>query len=292
MSYPLTIPPGLGKLKITLVWTDPAAAPNSSKALVNDLDLSLSLPAENQTWLPWVLNSSASIDSLTRSPHRGRDSLNNIEQITIDKPLKYSLDKGNVWQIISSAVPISQGYFKWDTPDTNAGIILRMDIGNAYFLSDTVTISGLPVLQIGFNCQDSFLLSWNRMQRVDSFRVFKLGERYMEKLVDVAGTDITLNKAGNPSLYYAVSPLIHGREGVRSQSVDYAGENIGCFIKAFEGNIAGNIGILQLELGTIKDVRSITWQKASPNGFRIWQIFLFLFTAIVFSFIIWALRTI
>lgn len=84
---PLTIPGNLKQLKITLVWNDSAAQANVAKALINDIDMELSLPASGESWKPWVLNSFPHVDSLTQLPSRKRDSLNNAEQVTIDDPV-------------------------------------------------------------------------------------------------------------------------------------------------------------------------------------------------------------
>lgn len=84
---PLTVPAGSQHLKVTLVWTDPAAAPDAGQALVNDLDLELVHPATGQHWLPWVLNPFPHPDSLAQPARRGPDHLNNAEQITLTLPL-------------------------------------------------------------------------------------------------------------------------------------------------------------------------------------------------------------
>src|SRR6187399_415758 len=86
-SFTITVPAGIKKLKATLVWNDPPAAPNAAKALVNDLDLELKEVLSGQTWQPWVLNSFPNVDSLSQAAKRKRDTLNNVEQITIDNPV-------------------------------------------------------------------------------------------------------------------------------------------------------------------------------------------------------------
>src|SRR6187401_370118 len=85
-SFTITIPAGIKKLKATLVWNDPPAAPNATKALINDLDLELKEISSGQTWQPWVLNHFPHIDSLLQPAKRKKDTLNNNEQITIDNP--------------------------------------------------------------------------------------------------------------------------------------------------------------------------------------------------------------
>lgn len=89
-QFSLTIPAGIKRLKISLVWNDAPAVPNSSKALVNDLDMELVNSTDNSIWHPWVLNAAPSSTALQQSPVRKRDSLNVVEQITIDSPMAAS----------------------------------------------------------------------------------------------------------------------------------------------------------------------------------------------------------
>jgi hypothetical protein len=84
LSFSFSLPSEARSLKILLCWTDPPAVPNAAMALVNDLDIGLTFLPSGGTWLPWVLNSAPDKDSLIRLPVRGRDTLNNEEQITLD----------------------------------------------------------------------------------------------------------------------------------------------------------------------------------------------------------------
>jgi hypothetical protein len=85
-SFTLTIPAGLKKFKTTLVWNDLPAIPNVVKTLINDLDMELENVLTGERWKPWVLNSYPQIDSLRKPAERKRDSINNVEQITLDNP--------------------------------------------------------------------------------------------------------------------------------------------------------------------------------------------------------------
>ncbi len=89
-TYRISIPEGATNIKITLVWTDLPANANDGKALVNDLDLSVSTP--DQTYLPWVLDSSPFITALGAEAERGMDHLNTIEQVTIPSSESGQLD--------------------------------------------------------------------------------------------------------------------------------------------------------------------------------------------------------
>lgn len=81
----LAVPTGTQQLKITLTWTDPEAAANAAKALVNDLDIEVLGPTGSR-WLPWTLSAYPNLDSLARPARRGADHLNNVEQVTIALP--------------------------------------------------------------------------------------------------------------------------------------------------------------------------------------------------------------
>ncbi|MFT4153555.1 S8 family peptidase [Parafilimonas sp.] len=83
-SFTIHVPSGIYNLKITLVWNDAANTANALKALVNDLDLSLENSDGQPIYQPWVLNTDAG--ALLNNAARGRDSLNNVEQITVSTP--------------------------------------------------------------------------------------------------------------------------------------------------------------------------------------------------------------
>ncbi len=84
-TFPLNLPPNAHNLRVTLAWDDPPAQPGTARSLINDLDLTLLAP-NGSVWQPWVLNTAPHPDSLRQPARRGRDSLNNAEQILLDFP--------------------------------------------------------------------------------------------------------------------------------------------------------------------------------------------------------------
>lgn len=101
LVFELDVPANQDLMKITLAWNDPPAEPFSSKALVNDLDLSVYAVGTAKTFLPWVLGTGNSPEALQSPARRGVDTLNNIEQVTVENPAggKYQL------KVTGSAVP-------------------------------------------------------------------------------------------------------------------------------------------------------------------------------------------
>ena len=81
----LTIPAGVRQAKIMLYWQEIPAFEMSPLALVNDLDLTLSDAGANE-FLPWKLDATPDPLILNTPAGKGRDSLNNMEQVAIENP--------------------------------------------------------------------------------------------------------------------------------------------------------------------------------------------------------------
>lgn len=102
-TYSLTVPASTPSLKVTIVWTDPPAAPGAPKALVNDLDLELVAP-DGRVYHPYSLagltNPSAPATAV------GPNRVDNIEQVVVEAPVAGS------WQarVNGTAVRGSQDY--------------------------------------------------------------------------------------------------------------------------------------------------------------------------------------
>lgn len=84
-NHSITIPAGTKQVRFMLYWADPAASNGASIALINDLDLVVTNPA-NTNFLPWVLNSTPNGIALNSPATTGVDHLNNMEQVLISNP--------------------------------------------------------------------------------------------------------------------------------------------------------------------------------------------------------------
>ena len=86
-----------------LYWHDAAGSPISAKALVNDLDLTVTTPTGTE-YLPWVLQHAPDPAILNLPATRGMDDLNNVEQVTIDAP------ESGLFSITINAAEVPHGF--------------------------------------------------------------------------------------------------------------------------------------------------------------------------------------
>jgi len=330
-SFPVVVPAGIRKIKLTLCWIDPPAVAKAPKALVNDMDLELIHPLSGQTWKPWVLSAFPHIDSLRKPATRKRDSLNNVEQITLDDPpagnylfrvsgyslngspqafhiayqfdstdrfewifpsandhlftgskntirwtssfaastgiLEYTLNNGASWQLIDNAAVLSKGYYHWQSPAAISEIRLRMTIGAASFVTGGLTLSQRTLTGVGFNCPDSVHLYWNKLPGVNTYRVYALGNKYLEPVITTTDSFFVFAKSAYPALHYAVAPLVGSQEGVKSYTLNYTTQGTGCYIRSFLASLQNNSAQLQLSLGTLYQVTRIILEKYDGASF-------------------------
>lgn len=103
-SYTIAVPANTRQVRVMIVWPDVAASLNANPAIVNNLNLLVKDPS-NTPYNPWVLDSStpSSPAQLDTPATRDVDSLNTIEQVTVDNPAA-----GN-WTIEVSGANVPSG---------------------------------------------------------------------------------------------------------------------------------------------------------------------------------------
>lgn len=84
-SYMIDVPADTRQVRFMLYWADPAATPNTTKALINNLDFAAVTPSADEVF-PWILDPTPIAANLATPAIRGVDNLNNMEQVLIDNP--------------------------------------------------------------------------------------------------------------------------------------------------------------------------------------------------------------
>ena len=182
--------------------------------------------------------------------------------------LLYSIDNGNSWQLVDSVIDASKKYFYWDAPDTNVTAILKMQMGTKDFVSDTFTISQKLNFKLGFNCADSVLWYWNKLAGVDHYQLFSLAGKNLQPIAAVTDTQFVFNKINYPSKEFAVAPVMKGKIGVKSYTVNFTNQGVDCYINNFIADLQNdNTAIIQLTLGTRYLVKKIVFEKLQQGNF-------------------------
>lgn len=104
--------PNLTRLaRVMVVWPEPPANEEASRALINDLDITIT-DAAGTVYRPWKLDPTPDATILDTPAGRGRDSLNNVEQVAIENPVAGTYTV----RIKGTEVPLGpqQYYLVWD----------------------------------------------------------------------------------------------------------------------------------------------------------------------------------
>lgn len=110
-THTLQIPNLTRLARVMVVWADPPAAEEASRALINDLDITLTA-SDGTIYRPWKLDPTPDATILDTPAGLGRDSLNNVEQVAIENPVAGTYTV----RIKGTEVPLGpqQYYLVWD----------------------------------------------------------------------------------------------------------------------------------------------------------------------------------
>ncbi len=84
-THTFNIPDNVLQARIMVYWMDPEASVMTTKALINDLDIHMTAP-DTSIHLPWLLDPTPNPANLDAPATKGVDTLNNMEQISIENP--------------------------------------------------------------------------------------------------------------------------------------------------------------------------------------------------------------
>jgi hypothetical protein len=187
-THQIQVPAGARQLRVMVYWHDPAASPLASKALVNDLDLTVVRP-NGQTLRPLTLSAAVHIDSITRPAYPGTDRINNVEQVVLDNP------SAGTYSVRVKGHLVAQG------PQTYSLVY--------YFLMDDMTVV-YPSGGEGFVPGEEETIRWDAFGNTGTFIV--------EYSIDSMATWHTISgnvPANRRYLNWAVPAVVTGRGFIR-----------------------------------------------------------------------------
>lgn len=127
-THTITVPANTAEVRAMVYWLDPQGSPLAAKALVNDLNMTVTDPS-NTTWNPWVLDHTPTVAALNSNAVRGNDSINNMEQVTLSSPA------AGTYTVTVNGATVPQGpqsyYLVWEFREV--GVELTYPIGGEGF---------------------------------------------------------------------------------------------------------------------------------------------------------------
>lgn len=205
-------------------------------------------------------------------PFNGESDTDFLWSSTYEEPigrLEYSIDNGKTWITISESVDLSSGRFRWKAPDIFASAIARMQVGNQTFPTAPFVISRPLTKGVGFNCETSSLISWNKQSEALQYETYNFQGSTLMPVAISTDTFFVFEQIEWPSQLFSVAPVLpSGETGIRSPVIDVENQAVGCYALSFFAFPKGDEGVsLSLFLGTRFNIQDIIFERFSGGVF-------------------------
>jgi hypothetical protein len=182
--------------------------------------------------------------------------------------LEYNLDGGE-WVVIGESVDLRKTFHFWNVPETHAIGQLRMTVGGKTYLSDRFTVGRFLRPTVGFSCADSLLIQWSEIAAADRYKIYTLGEKYLELFTTTTDTFKVFKQEELGEGYYAVAPVLSGKEAAKSLLYNWENQALACYINNFDASRYPNdplLADLRLTVGTLYQVERIVFERQEVDG--------------------------
>ncbi|MEB0248625.1 MULTISPECIES: S8 family peptidase [unclassified Mucilaginibacter] len=181
--------------------------------------------------------------------------------------LSVSYDHGATWQMLANGISLSANTYEWATPDKFTQAMLKMHIGTQDYISKKFTISQPLTMQVGYNCTSGTLLHWNPQPGATGYVIYTIKDNLLQKLTTSTDTSIVIPADVQSSKYFAVSAQGDGFECVKSFTIDFTTQGVGCYIRTLLAEVKDNKTIgLSLQVGSTLNLKTITWEKLTGTN--------------------------
>jgi hypothetical protein len=170
-----------------------------------------------------------------------------------------------VWIVIGD-VGVSEEQLKIDLPDTASTAQLRMVIGTAEYESDIFSVSQLLEIEVENDCEDAFTLSWKKLSNASEYNIYAYQGAELQQILSTSDTLIKMDKSTFQDLYYGVSPVFQGTEGLRSFATNYSNQSKGCYLESFFVRLADDaFADISMEVNAPYEIDNISIMKSHDN---------------------------
>ncbi|MBD2770118.1 S8 family serine peptidase [Hymenobacter sp. BT664] len=173
------------------------------------------------------------------------------------------------WRVISPAVDLTQNRFSWSVPDTTTLAQLRFVAAGQLFPTDAFLIAQMSAVRVGYTCADETLLQWPRVPGATDYQVYQLGATALEPLVRTTDSALVLTRPQMANRYYAVAPVIQGKEAEPGGTIDYTTQGTACYFRSFRPRqLVTDAVTFDLEIGSTYRLRSVTLERLGSGGYE------------------------
>jgi hypothetical protein len=161
--------------------------------------------------------------------------------------ISYSLNNGNSWININSAVPARSEQLTWTVPNASTGLAKIRIVQNETGIireSGTFSIMGMPVISFTpVQCEGYAAVRWTAVNGASDYEVMRLEGDDMRPVAVTSGLSYTMTGLSRDSTYYfSVRPRINGIAGRRAVAISR---------KPDDGTCEGEISNFDLAIDSI-----------------------------------------
>jgi hypothetical protein len=181
--------------------------------------------------------------------------------------LEYQVVGQTSWQLLNPTVDLALGYTAWTAPNAATVAQLRLVTATDTYLTESFVLHSPLRLRVGYACPEEALLYWSPEPGATAYQLYRLGAAGLEPWRRTADTVAIVTQSELEARYFAVSPVLGGKLGARSPSVEYSQQGTGCYVRAFIPRQAvTDTVLLDLEIGTIFGLTSMHLERETPDG--------------------------
>ncbi len=170
-------------------------------------------------------------------------------------------DHPESWFTISNNIDLRKGFFKWVTPNLTTQLQVRVMNENVVLTSPTFSISQLKNFNIEYNCNENALMTWDKIDNVSNYNIYKLGDKYLELINNTADTLFLHTSVNTNSDFFTIRPVMNSIE-LGQTNGQFINEAIPCYISNFYlERLVSNKSKLYLNLDSFKNLKKITIEK-------------------------------
>ncbi len=177
--------------------------------------------------------------------------------------LEYSINNGTTWKLINNKVPLSKGYYNWNTSHTSGIAKARMTTGEGVFETELFSTSKALKTYVGFNCSDSVLLQWNKDPNALGYDLYIMDKGpYLEQFQTVTDTSIIIKTNNVLATQFSVKPIYDNNiTPIGSPTFDYNLLNGNCYLNLFTGLAKPDHILLSVNLALTYGVDYVEFEK-------------------------------